>query len=81
MPDVDAYRDADGPTGERDQFISVGKAAAILRISVSTLQRWDRADYFRAHRTPFTNQRRYRLRDVEALRDEMYPAVEGELSA
>lgn len=80
MPDVDAYTDADGPTGEQDELISVGKAAKILGTSVSTMQRWDREKTFRAHRTPFTNQRRYRLCDVLSLRDAMYPG-EGELSA
>lgn len=80
MPDVDAYTDADGPTGERHDWLSVGQAARLLKISVSTLQRWDNADYFRAHRTPFTNQRRYRIKDVEELRDAMYPG-DGELSA
>jgi MerR family redox-sensitive transcriptional activator SoxR len=58
MPDTDAY----GGTGivtPDDIWLSVGEAAALAGVSVSTLQRWDRNGILRADRTP-TNQRRYR---------------------
>jgi len=46
-------------------MLSVGEAASLIGVSVSTLQRWDRAGLLTAHRT-VTNQRRYRRSDLMA---------------
>lgn len=64
MPDTDTY----GGTGSDTEpaNLSVGQAAKLAGVSVSTLQRWDRDGLFVAHRTP-TNQRRYRRSEVLAL--------------
>lgn len=43
-----------------EQAITIGEAAAILGFSVKSLQRWDKAGKFPAHRTPAG--RRYYLR-------------------
>lgn len=43
-----------------DDFVTIGEAAAIIGFSVKTLQRWDQAGHFKAHRTP--GGRRYYLR-------------------
>lgn len=67
MPDTDTYGGAVSATGDAEELIPVGKAAKILGVSVSTMQRYDREGVFIAQRTPFTNQRRYRLGDVLAL--------------
>jgi excisionase family DNA binding protein len=65
MPDTDAYGGQSVSTPDENQWMSVGDAADLIGVSVSTLQRWDRAGILTAHRTP-TNQRRYRRGDVLA---------------
>jgi putative resolvase len=57
MP-MDTYTEPGTATGD-DSWLSVGEAAALIGVSVSTLQRWDRDKILVADRTP-TNQRRYR---------------------
>lgn len=62
MP-TDTYGGAGTPTDEH--MLSVGQAAQLLGVSVSTLQRWDRDGLLPAQRT-VTNQRRYRRGDLLA---------------
>lgn len=70
MPSTDAHDDTGrGTTAPTPEYLSTGQAASLLRVSVSTLQRWDREGRFTAQRTPLTNQRRYRHADVLALLD------------
>lgn len=59
------YGGTAGGTQDPDQMLSVGEAASLIGVSVSTLQRWDRAGLLTAHRT-VTNQRRYRRGDLMA---------------
>lgn len=56
-----------------DEMLSVGQAAKLIGVSVSTLQRWDRAGLLAAYRTP-SNQRRY-------SRSELLAAVKAERAA
>jgi len=66
MPGTDTHL---GPTGtyEDTDWLSVGKAAIVLGVSVQTLQRWDREGILIAHRTP-TNQRRYLRSELDDFR-------------
>lgn len=67
MSSTDAYTASGERTGDHNELIPVGKAAKILGVSVSTMQRYDREGRVKAQRTPITNQRRYRRGDIEAL--------------
>jgi len=54
------------PTGERpDDVLTIAEAAATLRVSYSTLRRWEAAGRITAERTP-GGQRRYRRRVIDA---------------
>jgi excisionase family DNA binding protein len=66
MPDTDAHLSAE-TAYEDTEWISVGKAATLLGVSVQTMQRWDRAGILPAHRS-VTNQRRYRRDELAAFR-------------
>jgi DNA-binding transcriptional MerR regulator len=61
MPDTDTHSQP-----SNDPWVSIGEAARQLGVSVASLQRWDREDVFKAHRT-ITNQRRYRQSWIDAL--------------
>lgn len=52
-------------TASGDDLLTIAEAAAILRVSYSTLHRWERAGQIRVERTP-TRQRRYRRAEIEA---------------
>lgn len=47
-------------------MISISEASKILGINVRTLQRWDKDDKLKAHRT-LGGHRRYKLSEIEAL--------------
>ena len=47
-----------------DRYVSIGEAAQILGVSVSTLRRWDREGKISSVRTS-GNQRRYDLRSIQ----------------
>jgi excisionase family DNA binding protein len=53
-------------TDSAEQWLAVGQAAERLGVSTATLRRYERDGLIRSHRTP-TNQRRFRLSDIEAL--------------
>lgn len=50
---------------EAEAFLTIAEAAAILRVSYSTLHRWERAGRIEVERTP-TGRRRYRRRAIAA---------------
>jgi excisionase family DNA binding protein len=51
-----------------DELVSIGAAASVLGVSVSTVRRWDSLGHLRSTRT-VGGQRRYRVADLLALRD------------
>jgi DNA-binding transcriptional MerR regulator len=54
---------------EADELISIGEAADILGLSVTTLRRWDEAGIGPRPIRSSTGQRRYRRSDVIKERD------------
>lgn len=48
-----------------DDLLTIAEAAAALRVSYSTLRRWEAHGRIKVERTP-TRQRRYRRAEVEA---------------
>lgn len=50
----------------QERLLSIGKAAKILGVCSLTLKRWDASGKLVPIRTP-TNQRRYKLSDLEAI--------------
>ena len=63
MPDTDAYKGPRLAPHDDKPLLSVSEAAALLGVSISTLQRWDKSGHLPALRTP-TKRRRYRRSDV-----------------
>jgi DNA-binding transcriptional MerR regulator len=59
------------------EVLTVSAAAALLRVSVSTLRNWDRSGKLKARRHPINGYRLYLKRDIERLRSE----VEGNSDA
>ena len=56
-----------------EQFVSIGKAAKMIGMSIEGLRHWEAAGVLVPMRT-LTNQRRYRVADLQALLPEM-PAI------
>lgn len=52
-------------THSSDELLTIAEAAATLRVSYSTLHRWERAGRIQVERTP-TGQRRYRRSAIDA---------------
>jgi len=52
------------PTASADDLLTIAEVAALLRVSYSTLRRWEAEGRIEVERTP-TGQRRYRRRVVE----------------
>lgn len=50
-----------------DDFVSIGVAARILGVSISTVRRWEAGGHVTSQRTP-GNQRRYLVADLMRLR-------------
>lgn len=48
-----------------DDLLTIAEAAAVLRVSYSTLRRWEAAGRISVERTP-TGQRRYRRSQIAA---------------
>ena len=48
------------------ELLTIAEAAAFLRVSYSTLRRWEAAGQIAVERTP-TGQRRYRRAEVDAV--------------
>jgi len=48
-----------------DDLLTISEAAAVLRVSYSTLRRWEAAGQIAVERTP-TGQRRYRRRVIDS---------------
>lgn len=48
-----------GPQHPDDELLTIAEAADVLRVSYSTLRRWEAAGRIQVERTP-TKQRRYR---------------------
>ncbi len=55
-----------------DQFVSIGKAAKMIGMSIEGLRKWESAGILVPIRT-LTNQRRYRVADLHALMHEDAP--------
>lgn len=51
--------------GRPADLLTIAEAAAVLRVSYSTLHRWERAGRIDVERTP-TGQRRYRRHVIDA---------------
>lgn len=49
-----------------DAFLTIAEVSALLRVSYSTLRRWEAAGQIEVERTP-TGQRRYRREAVDAV--------------
>lgn len=54
------------PLATRD-LITIGQAASLLGVSISTLRNWDRGQKLSAHRHPINGYRLYRRAEVLAL--------------
>ena len=52
-----------------DIFISIGKAACMIRVSIETLRNWDRNGTFKPART-IGKHRRYSLEKIKVLMKE-----------
>ena len=50
-----------------EDMFKVKEAADYLKVSIMTLQRWDRLGKFKAFRNPINNYRQYRREDLEEL--------------
>lgn len=48
-------------------YLTVGEAAEILGVSISTLRNWDRAGRLRATRHPINQYRLYKRSELDAL--------------
>lgn len=48
-------------------MLTIGKAASLLGVSVSTLRNWDRGKKLSAHRHPINGYRLYRRAELLAL--------------
>ena len=48
-------------------LLTIGAAAALLGVSVSTLRNWDRGKKLKAHRHPINGYRLYSRPELEAL--------------
>jgi excisionase family DNA binding protein len=59
-----------------DDLLTISEAAATLRVSYSTLRRWEKVGRIEVERTP-GNQRRYRRRALDAV---LQPVAEREAS-
>ncbi len=51
----------------RDELLTIGDAARLLGVSLSTLRNWDRAKKLKARRHPINRYRLYERREVEVL--------------
>jgi excisionase family DNA binding protein len=51
------------------EFLTIGEVAEILKVSFSTLRRWDRIGHLAPVRLHPGSPRRYRRGDVDALLD------------
>lgn len=69
MPAKPAYSD--------DDLLYVGDAADFVGVHADTLRRWEESGAIKAVRTP-TNQRRFKVRDLRALRDGQPSAPNGD---
>ena len=61
-----------------EQFVSIGKAAKMIGMSIEGLRHWESAGVLVPMRT-LTNQRRYRVADLRALLSEI-PEVDHQAS-
>lgn len=52
---------------QQNDLLTIGEAAHLLGVSVSTLRNWDRGKKLRARRHPINGYRLYSRRDVETL--------------
>lgn len=66
MPTFGVMTDSNGYSGQ--VALPIGEVARLLGVSVSTVRNWERANKIASFRTP-GGQRRFRLEDVEALRN------------
>ncbi len=55
----------------KDDLLTVGEAANLLNVTVSTLRNWDRAKKLTARRHPINGYRLYRRSKVLALREKI----------
>ena len=65
MADTDTYPAQGTRTAGQGEYLSTGEAAALLGVSPSTVQRWDREGLLQSHRT-LSNQRRFLRHEVLA---------------
>lgn len=52
---------------ERDDLLTIGEAASLLGVSVSTLRNWDRAKKLTARRHPINGYRLYHRSELLSL--------------
>ena len=48
-------------------YISIGKAAKIIGVCVSTLRLWEKKGKIKSLRNPFSNHRIYKIEDLKAI--------------
>lgn len=65
VDDTHTYRQRQPRTGDTDEWLSIGEAAALMHQSISTLRRYDAQGVLKADRT-LGGQRRYRRSAIEA---------------
>ena len=54
-------------------LLTVGEAAELLRVSVSTIRNWDRSGKLKAIRHPVNNYRLYDRHELETLLGQILP--------
>lgn len=63
VANIHPYGGPDSAESATDTWLSIGEAAQLLSLSISTLRRYDDSGLLRAHRSP-GGQRRYRRSEV-----------------
>jgi len=63
--------------GTFSDFLTIGEAASILGVAVSTLRNWDREGKLRAARHPVNRYRLYRRKDLELLIEQLHASADG----
>ncbi len=59
------------PSPNNDDLLTIGDAAKLLGVSVSTLRNWDRGKKLTPRRHPINGYRLYRRSEVLALREKI----------
>lgn len=62
---------------DQDDLLTIGEAASLLGVSVSTLRNWDRRKRLTAHRHPINGYRLYRRTELLTLIQKIKGSTSG----